>query len=56
MTSPRRVDNNNPMRHKVLKYLKEHPKELKYIVGDYLSKHPKTIKSIMRKHSKKGEK
>ena len=38
MTGPRKVDNKNPMRHKVLQYLREHPKELKYIVGDYLAK------------------
>lgn len=55
MTSPRKVDNKNPMRHEVLNYLKEHPKEHKYIIGDYLAKHPETIKNIIKKHSKKEE-
>lgn len=34
----RQVDNKNPERHRVLKYLREHPKELRYIVGDFISK------------------
>ena len=56
MTGPRKVDNKNPMRHKVLEYLKEHPKELSYIIGDYLAKHPETIKNIIKKHSEKKKK
>ena len=46
MTGPRKVNNKDPMRYKVLRYLNEHPKELKYIIGDYLAKHPETIKNI----------
>jgi len=37
MSSPRKVKDKDPMRGKVLQYLKEHPQELRYIVGDYLS-------------------
>jgi len=53
MTSPRKVGNTNPMRHNVLRYLKEHPKELKYIIGDYLAKHPEIIKNIIKKNKLK---
>lgn len=56
MISPRKVDNKDPIRHKVLEYLRKHPKEMKYIIGDYLAKHPETIKNIIKKHSKKEKK
>ena len=56
MTGPRKVDNKNPMRHKVLDYLKKHPKEFQYIIGDYLAKHPEIIKSIIKKSKNKKKK
>lgn len=52
MTSPRKVNNKNPMRHRVLKYLKDNPKELQYIIGDFLAKNPKTRKRIMEQINK----
>ena len=55
MTSPRKVDNLNPMRHKVLKYLREHPQEFQYIVGDYLAVHPEIRKKISEKNKKRGK-
>lgn len=39
MPSIRKVDNKNPERHRVLRYLRNHPQELRYIVGDYIAKH-----------------
>ncbi len=56
MTGPRKVDNKNPMRHKVLRYLREHPKELKYIIGDYLAKHPEVKKLKKRKQKRRKKK
>lgn len=53
MTGPRKVNNKNPMRHRVLKYLKEHPKEFQYIIGDFLAKHPEILKRINKKTNKK---
>jgi hypothetical protein len=46
MTSPRKVNNRNPNRHNVLKYLRENPQEFQYLVGDYLAEHPEVRESI----------
>lgn len=39
MVSKRKVDNDNPERHKTLKYLNNHEQEFKYIMGDFIKKH-----------------
>lgn len=52
MTGPRRVNNKNPMRHRVLRYLRDNPKELQYIIGDFLAKHPETRNRIVEQINK----
>jgi len=50
MTSLRKVDNRSAKRHEVLKYLREHPQEFRYLVGDYLAQHPETIMRIVEQN------
>jgi len=52
MTSPRKVNNRDPMRHRVLAYLHAHPQEMQYIIGDFLADHPEARERIAKQWEK----